>query len=245
MDEKDNGEFIRLDRLLSKAAALSRRDAKRAVSFGRITVDGSIIRSPELKIPSTSTVCFDGKKLIYNENVYLMLNKPAGYVCANDDPKSPNVFELLGDEYKKDELFTIGRLDKNTTGLLIITNNGTAAHFLLSPKRHVKKKYSIKTKFPLTDEDAKAFLEGVDIGEKTLTKTAFLEICEDKFTGYLTITEGKFHQIKRMLDARKNKITALQRVSFGPIFLDGKLALGKYRALTGEEIKALEDTAKI
>lgn len=231
----------RLDKILSKAAALSRKDAKRAALSGRISVDGVIVRSPDQKISTSSIVCLDGKKLVYNEFVYLMLNKPVGYVCANDDPKSPNVFELIGDEFKKDDLFTVGRLDKNTTGLLVITNNGPLAHFLLAPKSHVEKKYYFRSKFPLTDDDVTAFYNGVNIGEKELTKRAILDICADNYLAYLTITEGKFHQIKRMLEARNNKVTSLKRVRFGNIELDPFLSIGKYRPLTGIEVQVLSN----
>jgi len=244
-DDKSNNTIIRLDKILTKAAALSRKEAKRAALSGCITVDGIVVHSPDQKIASSSKVCLDGNELVYNEFLYLMLNKPEGYVCANDDPKSPNVFELIGDEFKKDDLFTVGRLDKNTTGLLLITNNGNAAHFLLSPKRHVEKKYFLKSKFPLTEDDVIAFFNGVDIEEKELTKSAKLEICEDKSSGYLTITEGKFHQIKRMLDARDNKVTSLTRISFGPLILDPSLALGKYRQLNDFELEALLKAAEI
>lgn len=241
---KETNTTIRLDKILSKAAALSRKEAKRAALSGRITVDGIIVRSPEQKISTESIVRLDGKELIYNEFIYLMLNKPEGYVCANDDPKSPNVFELIGNEYKKDDLFTVGRLDKNTTGLLVITNHGDVAHFLLSPKRHVEKKYYLHSKFPLTEEDVTAFRNGVDIREKELTKSAVLEICEDKHAATLTITEGKFHQIKRMLETRGNKVTSLQRIMFGPLVLDENLGLGQYRSLNSIEEKALLEAAK-
>ncbi|PKM62420.1 MAG: 16S rRNA pseudouridine(516) synthase [Firmicutes bacterium HGW-Firmicutes-21] len=235
MKQDEKTPLVRLDKILAKAAALSRKEAKRAALTGRITVDGVVTRSPDQKIAAASCVCLDGRELTYNENIYLMLNKPEGYVCSNDDPKSPNVFELIGDEYKKDGLFTVGRLDKNTTGLLLITDNGELAHFLLSPKRHVKKKYFLSAKFPLTEDDVLAFRQGVDIGEKALTKTAVLEICEDRLSAYLTITEGKFHQIKKMLDARGNKVTSLERIAFGPLSLDTRLKSGEYRPLDENE----------
>ena len=235
--EKNTPE--RLDKILAKAAALSRRDAKRAALAGRITVNGIVTCNPDQKVEPDSQICLDGKELSYNRHVYILLNKPSGYVCANDDPKSPNVFELLGSKYKKNGLFTVGRLDKNTTGLLLITDNGSLAHYLLSPKRHVEKKYYLQSKFPLTQEDREAFLQGVDIGEKRLTKSAVLEICKEAHYAFLTITEGKFHQIKRMLEARSNKVVALQRVAFGPLSLDDSLACGQYRTLSESEINRL------
>lgn len=243
--KKDVSPIARLDKILAKAAAISRKEAKKAALSGRITVDGITIRSPEKKVSISSVICLDGKELTYKEHTYIMLNKPAGYVCSNDDPKSNVVFELIGDEYKKGTLFTAGRLDKNTTGLLLITDNGNLTHFLLSPKRHVKKKYFFKSKFPLTKEDTLAFLKGVDIGEKSLTKSASLEICDDGYSAYLTITEGKFHQVKRMLEARSNKVTFLKRIQFGPLTLDNQLKLGEYRHLNNSEIKSLFNVAKI
>jgi 16S rRNA pseudouridine516 synthase len=155
--QKKNQNLERLDKILAKAAALSRKDSKRAALAGRITVDGVVVKSPDRKIPVTSRVCLDGKELTVSEHIYLMMNKPAGYVCSNDDPKSPNVISLIGSDYKKNDLFTVGRLDKNTTGLLLITDDGPLAHFLLSPKHHVKKRYFLKAKFPLTSRRRKLF----------------------------------------------------------------------------------------
>ncbi len=242
---QEKQSFERLDKILAKAAVLSRKDSKRAALAGRITVDGVVVKSPEQKIPVTSRVCLDGKELTVSEHIYLMMNKPAGYVCSNDDPKSPNVISLIGSDYKKNDLFTVGRLDKNTTGLLLITDDGPLAHFLLSPKHHVKKRYFLKAKFPLTEQDAEAFLIGVDIGEKKPTKSAFLEICPDGYSAFLTITEGKFHQIKRMLEAQNNKVVFLTRTEFGGIKLDENLAPGGYRPLNKSEINTLKIEAKI
>lgn len=242
--KKEKETLERLDKILAKAAALSRKEAKRAALDGRVTVDGVVVTSPEQKIPLASEVCLDGRALTVREHIYLMMNKPAGYVCSNDDPKSPNVFSLIGSEYKKNGLFTVGRLDKNTTGLLLITDDGPLAHFLLSPKHHVKKRYFLKAKYPLTKADKEAFLAGVDIGEKKPTKSALLEICGDGYSAYLTITEGKFHQIKRMLEARYNKVVFLTRTEFGGVKLDPSLAPGGYRPLNENEIKVLKSVEK-
>jgi 16S rRNA pseudouridine516 synthase len=243
--ENEKQSLERLDKILAKAAVLSRKDAKRAALSGRITVDGVVVKSPEQKVSITSTICLDGKALTVNEHVYLMMNKPEGYVCSNDDPKSPNVISLIGNDYKKNDLFTVGRLDKNTTGLLLITDDGNLAHFLLSPKHHVKKRYFLRSKFILTDQDAEAFFNGVDIGEKKPTKSALLEICEDRYSAYLTITEGKFHQIKRMLEVRGNKVVFLTRTEFGGIKLDENLSPGGYRPLNENEKNVLKKEAEI
>ena len=173
-----------------------------------------------------------------------MLNKPEGYVSATEDGKYPTVLELLPEEYSAFELFPCGRLDKNTLGLMLITDDGELAHYLLSPKRHVSKKYYFKSKFAIDKEDKDRLEKGVALDDGYETKPAVIELVGEGNEGYITLTEGKYHQIKRMLDAVGNKITYLERVTFGPLSLDPDLERGEWRELTEDEIAALKDAAK-
>ena len=163
-----------------------------------------------------------------------MLNKPEGYVSATEDGRERVVTELLPEEERRKDLFPCGRLDKNTVGLIILTNDGDSAHRLLSPKHHVPKTYAFKSKFPLSTEDVESLEAGVDIGGY-VTKPCAVVLDEDKSGGKITITEGKYHQIKLMLDAVKNKIVYLERITFGNIKLDKNLKRGEWRHLTSEE----------
>ena len=169
-----------------------------------------------------------------------MLNKPAGYVSATTDAKDKTVLDLNIDKKRKD-LFPVGRLDKDTEGLLLITNDGELAHRLLAPKKHVDKLYYAKVEGIVTEEDRKAFAEGVDIGEDEVTRPAVLKILKSAEVSeiHLTIQEGKFHQVKRMFEAVGKKVIYLKRISMGTLYLDENLKLGEYRALTEEELKHL------
>ena len=167
-----------------------------------------------------------------------MLNKPDGYVSARTDDKSPTVLELLPPELQKIGLFPCGRLDKNTFGLMILTNNGPLSHKLLSPKNHVDKKYRFNVKFPISQNDVEALEQGVDIGGY-MTAPCKVDMTDER-SGYITLTEGKYHQIKLMAEAVHNQITFLERVSFGPVALDTNLSRGEWRHLTPEEQTALE-----
>ena len=204
-------------------------------------MNGAAVKKADVQIdPEKDRVTYCGKAVVYRKYTYVMLNKPVGYVSATEDGKDPTVLELLPDELRRLELFPCGRLDKNTTGLMLLTDNGQLAHFLLSPKRHVSKKYRVVTKFPV-DEDSKERLErGVDIGGY-VTKPCRFEITHEG--GYITITEGKYHQIKLMLDAVGNKVRELQRLTFGPLSLDEGLAGGEWRLLAEDEIRSIEALA--
>jgi len=169
-----------------------------------------------------------------------MLNKPMGYVCSTDDPSSPIVNELLSEDLQRLNLFSIGRLDKNTTGLVILTNDGELTHALLSPTRHVNKKYYFNTKHPLKEEYIEKFMNGVTLEDGTVCRPAILEPINEK-SGYITICEGKFHQIKRMFDSVGNKIVSLERISIGSLTLDNSLKYADFRLLTNDEITALKN----
>lgn len=229
---------MRLDKFLSSTGTASRSETLRAVRSGNVTVNGTAAKKSDMQIdPDKDTVTYFGKTVEYRKYVYVMLNKPEGYVSATEDGREPTVLELLSPELQKRGLFPCGRLDKNTVGLMLLTDNGSLSHFLLSPKRHVSKKYRFVSKFPIT-EQVKAELEnGVDIGGY-VTKPCKVEITENG--GYITLTEGKYHQIKLMLDAVGNKVRELERITFGPLTLDTSLSRGEWRYLNENEIKLLE-----
>jgi 16S rRNA pseudouridine516 synthase len=229
---------MRLDKFLSVTGTASRKDSARAVRAGAVTVNGIGAKKADMNIdPERDSVLFYGRSVVYRRYTYIMMNKPLGVVSATEDGSDVTVIDLLPDELKRLELFPCGRLDKNTEGLMLLTDNGSLAHYLLSPKRHVSKKYRFSSKFPLTDE-SKAKLEGgVDIGGY-VTKPCKVEILEGG--GYITLTEGKYHQIKLMLDAVGNKVTSLERLTFGPLILDPNIKRGEWRYLTDEEIRSIE-----
>ena len=229
---------MRLDKFLSVTGTASRSETLRAVRSGNVTVNGVTAKKSDVRIdPDRDVIAYFGKKVEYKKYVYVMLNKPEGYVSATEDGKDPTVLELLPEELKKRNLFPCGRLDKNTVGLMLLTDNGSLSHFLLSPKRHVSKKYRFVSKFPITEEMKNQLESGVDIGGY-VTKPCEVEIAESG--GYITLTEGKYHQIKLMLDAVGNKVRELERITFGPLTLDPSLLRGDWRYLDENEIKLLE-----
>jgi len=233
--------MIRLDKYLADMGIGTRTEVKKLIHQGKVKVDDCIVKLPEQKIDTaTQKVFCEGQELSYKEYEYYMLNKPAGYVSATIDAKDKTVLELITDKKRKD-LFPVGRLDKDTEGLLLITNDGDLAHRLLAPKKHVDKLYYAKVEGVVTEEDIKAFAEGVDIGEDKVTRPAVLEILKSDEVSeiHLTIQEGKFHQVKRMFEAVGKKVIYLKRISMGTLYLDENLKLGEYRALTEEELKHL------
>ena len=231
---------IRVDRLISNLGLLSRNDCRTAAKRGRITVNGKIITSSDVKIDrKTDAVTLDGALLDCREFVYYMLNKPAGVITAADDPNCRTVMDLIED--KRTDLSPVGRLDKDTTGFLLITNDGQLGHRLLSPKHHVPKTYLAEIAQPLTDQDIALLERGVDIGDETPTLPAKVEIPDPEAPAsvLLTITEGRYHQVKRMFEAVGKPVMSLHRQSFGALALDPSLAPGEYRELTEEEMKMI------
>ena len=222
------------------AGAGTRSQVKALIKAGRVSVDGEQVFSADLKIEENRTrVLLDGRPLFLPGNVYYMLNKPAGVITAARDARERTVMDLMKDAPGKD-LFPVGRLDKDTEGLLLITNDGALAHRLLSPARHVEKRYLVHTAAPVSEEMCRALEEGVEIGDGKPTLPARTErIADMPCALYLGITEGRFHQVKRMLDAVGNAVTALRRVSMGPLLLDDKLPQGGWRELTEEERRTL------
>ena len=233
--------MIRLDKYLADTGAASRREAKAYIRRGEVTVDGVPARAPEQKIAETAVVCLRGQILRYQAYHYYMLHKPAGVLTATADRSQPTVLDLFPPELQRFGLVPAGRLDKDTEGLLLITNDGELAHRLLSPKKHVDKVYYAKVQGKVDESDVKAFADGVDIGDDTPTKSADLRILksEEESEIELTITEGRFHQVKRMFHAVGKEVIYLKRLSMGSLVLDKTLTKGEYRSLTEEEIKKL------
>lgn len=232
---------IRLDKFLADMGFGTRSQVRQQIAGGNVTVNGLPARRPELKVDTDKDrVLFCGTEAVYAQYEYYMLNKPAGVVSATEDKKERTVLDLLQERKRKD-LFPVGRLDKDTEGLLLITNNGDLAHRLLAPGRHVDKVYYAEIDGKVTREDAELFRAGVDIGDKKKTMPAFLEILSsaDRSEILLTIREGRFHQVKRMFHAVGKEVLFLRRIQMGPLKLDEKLRPGEYRRLTKEEVEKL------
>ncbi len=231
---------MRLDKFLTETGTATRTEAKKAAKSGGITVNGIATRDPSVHIdPEKDDICYLGHPVLYQKFVYLMMNKPDGVLSATEDGAGMTVLDLVPEKYRKIGLFPCGRLDKNTLGLLILTNNGPLAHRLLSPKCHVAKTYRFECERPLTKEDEELLCRGVDIGEKSSTRPAVLNLTSER-SGEITVVEGKFHQIKRMFQAVCNKITYLERVRFAEIPLDTTLERGEWRELTDAERELIE-----
>lgn len=236
---------MRIDKFLSITGCCSRSDAKRAIRSKNVLINGIAVRSADEKIePNKDEVIYYGKKIIYREYNYIMMNKPEGVVSATDDGRDTTVIDLLPPDVRNDRMFPCGRLDKNTLGLMLITDNGDLAHELLAPKSHVSKKYRFRAEKPISKDDAIRVESGVTLEDGYVTLPAKIELEEDGMGGIITLTEGKYHQIKRMLISLDNKITYLERISFGPLSLDTSLARGEWRYLTEEETEALKQHKK-
>lgn len=231
---------MRLDKFLTETGTLSRSESKKAAGKGRITVNGTAVSDTSLHIdPEKDTVALDGATVVYRKFTYIMLNKPDGVVSATEDGNTETVLDLLPDSLQKIGLFPCGRLDKNTLGLLLLTNNGPLAHAMLSPAHHVEKTYRFRCEKPLSPADVETLTRGVDIGEKSSTRPAIVRLT-DETNGEITVTEGKYHQIKRMFTAIGNEIVYLERIAFSDIPLDPSLARGEWRFLTPDEIAVIE-----
>lgn len=232
---------MRIDKFLSNMGIASRTESSKAARQGGILVNGVAVKGADVHIdPDKDEVIFCGRTIEYRKYTYILMNKPDGVVSATEDGKDKTVIDLLPEELQKLNLFPCGRLDKHTLGLVMLTDNGDLAHRLLSPKHHVKKKYFFESKFPLTDEEIKYLEAGATLEDGYVTKPSKIELGADGKSGYITLVEGKYHQIKRMLESVNNKITYLERVTFGPLALDESLARGEWRFLTKNEIEQLE-----
>ncbi len=229
----------RLDKLLAGTGKWSRREVKALVRQGLVRVDGRLAASAEDKLdPAAAIITVAGETIALHRFTYVMLHKPAGVLTATEDRKQPTVLDLLPPELRRIGLAPVGRLDKDTEGLLLLTNDGELAHRLLSPKYHVDKRYLARVDGELSAADMEAFARGMTLGDGLECLPAGLEVLPDRVC-IVTLREGKFHQVKRMLAARGAPVLYLKRLSMGPLTLDDSLAAGAYRLLRAEEISAL------
>ena len=236
---------MRIDKLISDMGLASRKESAQAAKRGQILVDGVPIKRVDVHIdPECQRVTFNGRVVEYSRFVYVMLNKPEGYVSATEDKSLPFVTELLSEELRRMELFPVGRLDKDTTGLMILTNDGKLSHALLAPKRHVAKEYRFTSAEPMAEGAEQYFERGAVLRDGYECKSATLVCDPDRMGGVITLTEGKYHQIKRMVASTGNKVLTLKRISFAEIPLDGSLAAGEYRMLTDKETEHLKSLIK-
>ncbi|MFY3792246.1 pseudouridine synthase [Ureibacillus sp. MALMAid1270] len=235
---------MRLDKLLANMGYGSRKEVKQLLKQNAVTVDGEVVKDSSMHVnPDEQDVSVFGERVIYTEFIYLMMNKPPGVISATEDLVDQTVIDLLDPLSQHFKPFPVGRLDKDTEGLLLITNDGQLAHNLLSPKKHVPKTYYAKINGVVTEEDGIAFKQGVELDDGYVTKPGDLKILKSgpQSEIELTIQEGKFHQVKRMFEARNKKVTYLKRISMGSLVLDEELELGDYRELTSEELNALKN----
>ena len=238
-------EKQRLDKIIASTGRFSRREVKLLVRQGRVLVDGVPARSAEDRMATeTAEITVDGERLAWRRYTWLMMNKPAGVLSATEDGRGKTVLDLLPEELRRRELFPVGRLDKDTEGLLLLTNEGGLAHDLLSPKKHVDKVYYARTAGELEEADCRAFAAGMVLGDGLECLPAGLEILSAGAGGseaLVTLREGKFHQVKRMLAARGKPVLYLKRMKMGNLTLDPALEPGEYRFLTEEEVALLRN----
>ena len=225
----------RLDKILAATGKWSRKEAKALIKSGRVKVEGKNPAGPEDKIPEGAVVTVDGRPILTDKYVYIMLHKPAGVISSTEDPREETVLSLLPKELRRIGLFPVGRLDKDTEGLLLLTNDGPLAHQLLAPGKHVDKVYYVEVDGTLGQEDVQAFQAGITLGDGTKCLPAELELLPQRDQGLVTLREGKYHQVKRMLASRGKPVVYLKRLSMGPLELDRALPAGRWRMLTPEE----------
>lgn len=232
--------LIRIDKYVSEQFALTRSESRKKIRGGYVTANGEVLSDPSLKIDSETPLTLDGKTVLYEENVYLMLNKPKGVVTATEDGKNTCVSELLPSEYAKKKLFPVGRLDKDTTGFLIMTDDGEFAHKVISPKSEIEKVYSVTLDGDVGEEVVKEFAKGVVLADKTECMPAVLSVNSKKTTcATVVIREGKYHQIKRMFGVFGLGVNELKRESIGAVSLDKNLKVGECRKMSDTEIRQI------
>ena len=230
----------RLDKIIASMGQHSRKDVKNLIKARKISVNGAIVSSSDIKCdPKSDEIIVDGIRLNYSEHIYIMLNKPAGVLSATTDAHDRTVLDLIPSEYRKPDMFPVGRLDKDTEGLLLLTDDGVLAHELLSPRKHVDKTYFVRLEGCLNEDHVKAFADGVTLADGYECMGAKLEILNSD-EALITIREGKFHQIKRMFGTINMPVLYLKRLTMGALSLDENLEPGQFRMLTSNEIELLQ-----
>ncbi len=231
-------DIQRLDKFLSNQLGITRSEAKELIKKRVVTVNGTVGKLFDMKIaPEKDVICSEGKEISYRRHIYIMMNKPQGVVCSTKDGESKTVLELLPDNIRRDGLFPAGRLDKDTEGFVFITDDGQLAHNILSPRHHVEKTYFARLEKTADKNDIAAFEKGLEIDGGDVCMPAKLEILRDPHEVLITVKEGMYHQIKRMAEARGNKVLYLKRISIGGVRLDEKLGLGEYREMLHKEVE--------
>ena len=232
----------RIDKIIASQGQYSRSEVKKLVKDGRVTLDGKVIKSSDVKAdPDKNDIAIDGKSIGYKKHLYIMLNKPQGVVSATEDTDHTTVIDLVPKELKRDGLFPAGRLDGDTVGFVLITDDGDFAHKILSPKNHIMKTYHATLQRPVTNDDIAAFKKGIELKDGTLCLEAEVRpIDSDEPMAEIKICEGKYHQVKRMFAALGNKVVFLKRVKMGELALDENLKEGQCRELTDEEIQLIQ-----
>ena len=225
--------------MVASLTGCSRKDARGMVLRGRVSVNGAVSGNIALKVdPKTDDIKIDGQSYTYKKFVYIMINKPKGILSASNDKSRETVVDLVKPEFNREGLFPVGRLDKDTTGLLIITDDGDFGHKVISPKSMIEKEYLVTLDKPITDEDIKTLESGVTLVDGTVCRPASVKLANDEKTKiFITITEGKYHEIKRMLGVVNIGVDELDRVRIGKLYKDNKLSFGEYRELTAEELE--------
>ena len=237
---------VRLDKYLAQSGERTRSEAVRAVKAGQVRVNGTVVRDPSAKVQDTDTITLMGETIGDDSLQYYLLYKPSGVLTAARDSRTQTVMDLLPEALSRRKVLPVGRLDKDTTGLLVFTNDGALAHSLLDPKRHVWKRYIARVEGKLTEEDVLAFEQGLQLSdfEAKPAGLSILESGEETSVGEVRVREGKFHQVKRMFAARGHEVLTLHRASFGPLILPDDMQPGDYRKLTEEQVQLLRDAVK-
>ena len=231
---------MRLDKYLAETAQCTRSEAKTLLAKGRVQVNGAVCKKGDTQLRDTDTVAVDGKALAYQKFVYLMLNKPQGVVSASTDKRDTTVVDLVGDAYPRRELFPAGRLDKTSTGFVLLTDDGVFAHDILAPKRHVAKTYTVTLDTPLTDAMVQGFAQGVTLADGTaLSPAQVTALTPDGLTVQVVLKQGVYHQIKRMFGVYGAGVNGLHRDAIGGLALDKTLAPGQWRELSAEEVEKI------
>ena len=231
--------LMRLDKYISDAMGISRQDAKKLLSKGAVAIDGKVVKKGDAKVSDANRVLVNGKLLEYKQFVYIMLNKPKGVVSATDDKNDTTVVDLVKADYPKRNLFPAGRLDKTSTGFVLLTDDGDFAHDILAPKKHVSKEYIVTLDAEINEEIIGSFNSGVTLADGTLLKSAVLEATGDPMVVKVVLKQGVYHQIKRMFGVFDIGVNELHRTHIGDVELDSTLAPGQYRELTAEELEKI------